>query len=142
MNTNQAYQEIVNRCHTMALATSTGNTPNVRVINFCAKADQANILYFASDRDNQKVKEIALQPHVAFTTIPTDGIAHVRSNLATVQKSSLTISDLAPIFIAAVPGYDETIAAIGDLLDVFEIHVAEAFVIASMEEPPIVVQFN
>nr|WP_320127961.1 hypothetical protein [uncultured Sphaerochaeta sp.] len=56
-----------------------------------------------------------------------------------MQKSKHTIDDVAHLFISAIPGYDETIAAIGDRLDIFEIHVSEAMVISGFEEPDLII---
>ena len=129
------YQAILKNTNEIALATAVDNIPNVRIVNFCFMPERPDILYFASDRDNRKVSEFARNNAVTFTSIPKDGIPHVRSLKATVQKSARTIAEMAPFFIAVIPGYDETIAAIGGSLDVFEIHVKEAVVIAGFEEP-------
>lgn len=135
MSATDDYQEILSGTTELALATAVDNIPNVRIVNFCFTPERPDILYFASDRDNRKVGEFARNNVVAFTSIPKDGIPHVRSLKATVQKSARAIAEMAPLFIAAIPGYDETIEAIGDTLDVFEIHVKEAAVIAGFEEP-------
>lgn len=65
--------------------------------------------------------------------MPHDGIPHARSNDAIAVKSKRSINEMKDLFIAKIPGYDETIAAIGDCLDVFEIHVNNAFVIVDFE---------
>lgn len=138
MSTIKKYQEVLGSTNEIALATSVENIPNVRIVNYCYNPEQPDILYFASDRSNQKVKEIAQNNVIAFTTIPSEGIPHIRSIKATVQKSSYTINDMAQLFISAIAGYDETIAAIGDTLDVFEIKVSEAIIIEGFEEPDII----
>lgn len=135
MNTIDKYREILGNTDKIALATAADNIPSVRIVNFCCKPEQPDILYFASDRDNRKVTEFARNNNIAFTSVPSEGIPHVRSIKATVQKSRYTINDMAQLFISSIPGYDETIAAIGDTLDVFEIHVSEAMIIAGFEEP-------
>ena len=140
MGTITKYQEILKTTNAIALATTVENIPNVRIVNFCRKPETPDILYFASDRSNRKVTEFAQNDNVAFTTIPSgDGICHIRSNKATVKKSTLAIDEMAPLFIAAIPGYGETLEAIGDTLDVFEIHVKEAIVISGFEEPDLIV---
>ncbi|GHV35322.1 hypothetical protein FACS1894187_07770 [Synergistales bacterium] len=71
---------------------------------------------------------------VAFTTIPFDSSTpHVRSNNAIVLKSAFSIEDMKELFIAKVPGYNEALEAIGETLDVFEVHVKEAFVTIDFE---------
>lgn len=138
MSTIKKYQEVLGSTNEIALATAVESIPNVRIVNYCFNPEQPDILYFASDRSNQKVKEIAQNNVIAFTTIPSEGIPHIRSIKATVQKSSYTINDMAQLFISAIAGYDETIAAIGDTLDVFEIKVSEAIIIEGFEEPGII----
>ena len=137
MSAIQKYDEVIKSTNEIALATSVDSIPNVRIVNFCYKPEQPNILYFASDRDNRKVIEFRENSRVAFTTIPLspDSIPHIRSNNAVVQKSMFSIDDVKDLFINSVPGYDETLAAIGETLDVFEIHVKEAIVITGFEEP-------
>lgn len=135
MNAISKYREVLGNTNEIALATAVENIPNVRIVNFCYNPEQPNILYFASDRDNRKVTEFAQNNIIAFTSVPTEGIPHVRTLKATVQKSKQTINNVAQLFISAIPGYDETISAIGDRLDVFEIHVSEAMVISGFEEP-------
>lgn len=133
MDIKQAYIQVLTKANRIALATAINDIPNVRIVNFCFEADRPDVLYFASDRSNQKVKEFQSNEHVAFTTVPGEGIEHARSNHATVVQSKRSITDMAAAFIAKIPGYDETIAAIGDDLDVFEIHAADAFVILDFE---------
>ncbi len=138
MSTIKKYQEVLGSTNEIALATSVENIPNVRIVNYCYNSEQPDILYFASDRSNQKVKEFARNNTIAFTSIPSEGIPHIRSIKATVQKSNYTINDMAQLFISSIPGYDETIAAIGDTLDVFEIKVIQAIIIEGFEEPNII----
>ena len=133
MDIKQTYIQVLAKANRIALATAAGGVPNVRIVNFCFEADRPDVLYFASDRSNQKVREFQAKEQVAFTTIPQEGIEHARSNHATVVKSKRSIADMAGRFTASIPGYDETIAAIGDELDVFEIHAADAFVIVDFE---------
>ena len=142
MNTNaiQKYNEILAATNEIALATSVDGIPNVRIVSFVRKTEQPDVLYFASGRENQKVAEFAKNSRVAFTSIPPAGdVPHIRSQNAVVQKSMFSINDLKDLFVGAIPGYDETLAAIGDTLDVFEIHVKEATVIADFEVPDVII---
>lgn len=131
----RTYIEILETTTEIALATCVENVPNVRIVSFIFDEKQPGVLYFASDRLNTKVAEILLNNHVAFTTIPRAGVAHVRSHKAVVKKSALTIDDMKELFIKEIEGYAETIAAIGDSLDVFELHAKEALIITGMDEP-------
>ncbi|GHT27309.1 hypothetical protein FACS18942_06410 [Planctomycetales bacterium] len=137
MSTIQKYLEVLNQTHEIALATSVNARPNVRIVNVCCKAEQPNILYFSSDRTNQKVVEFGENSNVAFTSIPHEGIEHIRSNNAVVRKSQYTINEVKELFLANIPGYDETLNAIGETLDVFEIHIKEAVIVTGFEEPVI-----
>ncbi|MDR3126646.1 MAG: hypothetical protein LBT92_03375 [Rickettsiales bacterium] len=134
MDDIKKYLDIITKTNEIALATSIDNVPNVRILNVIVKPEQPQILYFASDRSCRKVSEFAQNNAVAFTSVPHGEIAHVRSNKSSVQKSKLTLADVQGQLIATIPGYDETIAAIGETLDIFEIHVKEAVVIPSIDE--------
>ena len=136
MSSVSSYMEILEKTNEIALATAVNNIPNVRIVNFCFNAERPDILYFASDITNNKIREFEQNNVIAFTTVPADGgMPHVRSVRATVEKSSCIMDEMAPLFISAIPGYDEAIAAIGDALTVFEIHVKDAVVITGFEEP-------
>lgn len=131
----QEYYKVLEKTNEIALATAVDNIPNVRIVNFVYDTNKPGILYFASDRENQKVAEFNQNNQVSFTTVPTEGIPHIRSNQAIVQRSMFSIDDIKEQFITRIPGYDETIKAIGDTLDVFEIRVQEAVVISGFDEP-------
>jgi uncharacterized pyridoxamine 5'-phosphate oxidase family protein len=137
MSTIQKYIEILNQTHEIALATSVNARPNVRIVNVCCRTEQPNILYFLSDRTNQKVVEFSENGNVAFTSILHDGIKHIRSNDAVVRKSQYAINEVKDLFLANISGYDETLDAIGETLDVFEIHIKEAVIVTGFEEPVI-----
>ncbi|GHS99301.1 hypothetical protein AGMMS50276_22690 [Synergistales bacterium] len=125
---------VLDSTNAIALATAIDNVPNVRIVNFCYDKNRPEILYFASDRENRKVVEFTENNKVAFTTIPFDSSTpHVRSNNAIVLKSAFSIEDMKELFITKVPGYDEALEAIGETLDVFEVHVKEAFVTVDFE---------
>ena len=132
----EKYTTILKTTNEIALATAVDNIPDVRVVNFCFDSECPGVLYFASDCTNRKVVQFEKNNMVSFTTIPKDGgIPHIRSARAEVQKSERAMAEMAPLFVAAIPGYDQAIAAIGDALTVFEIHVKEAVVITGFEEP-------
>jgi uncharacterized pyridoxamine 5'-phosphate oxidase family protein len=138
MKAVEKYLEIFGKTHCIALATSVNNVPNVRIVNFCIKKEEPSILYFTSYRKNQKITEFGKNNNVAFTSIPNDGILHVRSIKAVVQKSQYSLDEIKGLFIADIPGYDQTIEKIGKSLDVFEIHVKEAAVTTGLKAPNMV----
>lgn len=129
MNYTQEFNQIMENTANIALATSVNNIPNVRIVNFCYDVTKPGIAYFSTVRDNPKISEFEKNEKVAFTTIPNEGNAHIRTTKAIVQKSKLPMDDVKNLFLAQVPGFDETLSEIGDLLDVFEIHIKEARII-------------
>lgn len=133
MDYKKVFCEMLGKTNEIALATSVDGAPNVRIVNFCFENVKPEILYFASDRENQKVAEIKENNRIAFTTVPHGDIPHARSNDAVAIKSKRSINDLKGLFVARIPGYDETIDAIGNCLDVFEIHIKNAFVVVDFE---------
>ena len=142
MSSAQKYLDILNKTHEIALATSVGDMPNVRIVNIVVKKERPGVLYFASDRTTSKVAEFAKNSNVAFTSIPHDDAPHVRSNKAFVKKSALGINDLRELFVKEIPGYDQILDEIGDTFDVFEIHVKEIFVIESFDTAPETITFE
>ena len=135
MNNRDAFHQALRGSNAMALATCADNVPHVRIVNFCHVEDQPGILYFTTDRTNRKVGEFTVNNRIAFTTIPPDGesVPHVRSRNAVVRKSDLALDQVSPVFIAVVPGYDQTLEAIGASLDVYEIVVRTAEVVLDYE---------
>ena len=136
MDNKEKFSKILEKSSTLALATSAENIPNVRIVNFCQDKQHPEILYFASDRENNKVREFLENKNIAFTTIPAmeNEIAHVRSNNAVIEKSRYSIYELKDIFIEKIPAYVETIEEIGELLDIFEIHIKKAVTITGYDD--------
>lgn len=115
----------------MALATAVDNVPNVRIVNFCFSPEN-RMLYFATFKGNDKVKEMASNEKVAFTTIPSAGNEHVKAKGVAV-RSKLTVFDLADKFIEKIPDYEETIRQAGKSLVLYEVKFDEAVVTLDME---------
>ena len=115
----------------MALATSVDNVPNVRIVNFYFSPD-SNILYFATYKGNDKVKELAANEKIAFSTIPHGGNEHVKAK-GIAAKSELTIFDLAEKFVEKIPDYQDTIDAAGKFLVLYEIKFDSAVVTLDLE---------
>ena len=126
MSTKAEFLKIMSEQTEIALATSVNNVPNVRIVNFYFDPEE-NVLYFSSFKENDKIKEIKSNPHVAFTTIPHSGNEHVKAK-GIVQKSSKTIFDVADQFIAKVPNYKNTIEYAGESLVLCEIKFDTAVV--------------
>ena len=132
MNMTDEFLRLMRTQREIALATSADNTPHVRIVNFIYAPEERRI-YFATFADNAKVSEMAANNTVSFTTIPHDGsTAHVRA-VGTAAPSTRSIFDLADAFAAKIPGYDETIAAVGSELLLYEIAFDTAAVTVDME---------
>lgn len=132
MNMTDEFLRLMRTQREIALATSTDNTPHVRIVNFIYVPEERRV-YFATFADNAKVSEMAANSTVSFTTIPHDGeTAHVRA-VGTAAQSTRSIFDLADVFAAKIPGYGETIDAAGDALIVYEIAFPTATVTVDME---------
>lgn len=126
MNIKTEFLKIMAEQTEIALATSVNNVPNVRIVNYYFDSNE-NILYFSSFKGNDKIKEIELNPHVAFTTIPHSGNEHVKAK-GTVKQSFKTIFDVADQFIAKIPDYKNTIEFAGKSLILFELKFDTAIV--------------
>ncbi|MDR3346660.1 MAG: pyridoxamine 5'-phosphate oxidase family protein [Campylobacteraceae bacterium] len=135
MSNLSKYLEVLKQTTQIALATSTGDIPNVRIVNFIYQPQSPELLYFASDRTSPKIIEFGKNNNVAFTTVPSENAAYIRSNNAVIQKSKLSIDDVKELFIARIAGYDEALAAVGAALDVFEVRIKEATLVSGYGEP-------
>ena len=129
MNYLKEFEKIMLEQNEIALATSVGDIPNVRIVNFYFDEKKKGVLYFSSFKDNKKIKEFTENPIVSFTTIPKNSTKHIRVQKAKVVKSTLTIFDLQDEFSKKIPDYSEIIEQVGSQLDLFEIHFSEATVI-------------
>ena len=132
MNMRDEFERMMREHREIALATTTDGLPHVRIVNFYYAPEKRSI-YFSTFKDNEKVVELAANPDIAFTTIPhNDTNEHVRASGCAV-KSAHTVYDLAALFAAKIPRYQETIDAVGGDLILYEIAVAMAVVTVDME---------
>ena len=132
MNLRDEFERIMREQREIALATTTDGLPHVRIVNFYYAPEERRI-YFATFKDNEKVVELATNPNIAFTTVPhNDTTEHVRASGHAV-KSAHTVYDLAALFAAKIPRYQETIDAVGDELILYEITFDTAVVTVDME---------
>ena len=132
MNMRDEFERIMREHREIALATTTDGLPHVRIVNFYY-APAERCVYFATFKDNEKVVELAANPNIAFTTVPhNDTNEHVRASGCAV-KSAHTVYDLAALFAAKIPRYQDTIDAVGGDLILYEIAVAMAVVTVDME---------
>ena len=138
MNFLEEFQDIMKSQQEIALATSVSDVPNVRIVNFVYLEEIPWVVYFASFKDNDKIKEYSDNPRVSFTTIPHDEMRHIRVSKATVQRSNKTIFDLQDAFVNKIPWYDETISFWWEDLWLYEIHFEEVKVIVDISQEGVV----
>jgi len=132
MNMRDEFERIMREQREIALATTTDGLPHVRIVNFYYASEERRV-YFATFKDNEKVIELAANPNIAFTTVPhNDTNEHVRASGRAV-KSAHTVYDLAALFAAKIPRYQETIDAVGDDLILYKITLHMAVVTVDME---------
>ena len=137
METMKIYHEVMASSELIALATSINNQPNVRVVNFISSKESGKI-YFASFKDNQKVKEFKANDTVAFTTIPFSNTGHVRVHHCKVKLSNKSIYDLEDQFVSKLPTYKEIIDLAGEDLDVYELAFNEATVTLDVKNSQVI----
>jgi len=131
MDTRKEFLKIMREQTEIGLATSVDGQPNVRIVNFYYDEGK-NILYFSSFPDNEKTAEFPHNNKIAVTTIPHNGIAHVKAK-GLVAESNLGILDLKTEFVNKIDGYDSTIEAAGEFLKLYEIKFREATVTLDFE---------
>ena len=133
MNTIKEFGRIMDTQTEIALATvGTDGTPNVRIVNYYFNPEN-NVLYFATFKDNEKVKEIKQNRNVSFTTIPKKGNEHIKAR-GIALRSEKTVFDLADCFCDKIPGYKNTIDFAGDSLILYEIHFKTATVTLNLSD--------
>ena len=133
MNTIKEFGRIMDTQTEIALSTlGTDGIPNVRIVNYYFNPEN-NVLYFATFKDNEKVKEIKQNRNVAFTTIPQKGNEHIKAR-GIALRSEKTVVDLADCFCDKIPGYKNTIDFAGDSLILYEIHFKTATVTLDLSD--------
>ena len=133
MNTIKEFGRIMDTQTEIALSTlGTDGIPNVRIVNYYFNPEN-NVLYFATFKDNEKVKEIKQNRNVSFTTIPKKGNEHIKAR-GIALRSEKTVFDLADCFCDKIPGYKNTIDFAGDSLILYEIHFKTATVTLDLSD--------
>ena len=133
MDLKKEFEKIMAESTTIALATSVGDIPNVRILNFIYSADE-KILYFQSEKGSQKEKEFIKNNNVAFTTIPSNDVVYVRVNEAIVKKSEKTIFDVQDAFAEKMPFYKDFIRQNGNTMDLYEIRLLKIMFFPNADE--------
>jgi uncharacterized pyridoxamine 5'-phosphate oxidase family protein len=129
MDGKKEFEKIMGKIERIALASSVNDMPNVRIVNFVYSFKE-KVLRFISDKGDPKEKEFSKNSNVAFTTIPSKGLAHIRVQNATVKKSKKTAFDVQDEFIEKMPWFKENIEQNGENMVLYEIHFSQASVLA------------
>ena len=132
MDYKKAFERMMGMQTEIALATVVEGMPNVRIVNFFYDVER-KVLYFSTFADNQKVAEMEQNPHVAFTTIATNGEEHVRVKNGLVRKSSVSVEEIKEKFLAKMPDYIMSIPTVLPELVLFEITFDHADVVLDFE---------
>ena len=102
MDITNNFLEIMKKTNNMVIASSdSNNQPNLRTVNFYYSPDE-KILYFLTLKNSQKTVEFEQNNKVAFTTIPIDGLKHVKAK-GIIRKSQKSVQDLKNKFIEKIP---------------------------------------
>lgn len=129
MNYEKAFKEIMKEQVVIALSTSVGNKPNVRIVNFCFLENESGVIYFSTFSGADKIEEFKRNSMVAFITIPKTGNKFVRIKNAKVVKSELSIYDLKDAFTKKEKNYGIMIESVGSKLEVYELRFNKADVV-------------
>ena len=101
MDITNNFLEIMEKTTDMAIASSdSSNQPNVRIVRFYYNSDE-KILYFLTLKNSQKTVEFEQNNKVAFTTIPIDGLKHIKAK-GIIRKSQKSVQDLKNKFIEKI----------------------------------------
>lgn len=128
------YERIMEKDYNIALATSEDNIPNVRIISFGYNPGKKGTIYFTTFRNKNKVEEFEKNDKVAFTTIPTEGIQHIRVKGAVIKESSQTLEDVKEYFLKKMPTYEMWLNIPQDKIALYEINFEEANIILGINQ--------
>ena len=132
MNIKKEFENIMKEQEEIALATSTNDIPNVRIVSFFY-SEETKTLFFSSFKDSQKISEFSSNSNVSFTTIPKTENKYVRGK-GKIKKSNKTVYDVKEIFVAKKPEIEFVIDNFGDVLLLFEIPLSEVTVTLENQE--------
>lgn len=128
----EEYKKVMGEQDAIALATSYGDKPKVRIVNYICDDREPGVIYFSSFIDSQKNKDFDLNENVSFTTIPNTNPAFIKVEKCKVKRSRFDIKSLADKFINKIPDYKEVIEFGAEALIVFELHFDKALVTLDM----------
>ena len=120
MNITNNFLEIMEKTTDMAIASSdSSNQPNYN--------SDEKILYFLTLKNSQKTVEFEQNNKVAFTTIPIDGLKHVKAK-GIIRKSQKSVQDLKNKFIEKIPEVKKNIDEGENFMELYEVSFTKATV--------------
>lgn len=133
MEPKEQLAEVLKDTSLIALATSVGNEPNVRIMDIFFD-EKRNVVVFPTSSLSRKVKEFEANDTVAFTTIPQGPGPVVRVQNATVSKSDWSIDEIKDSLIEKRPGFEKLLMGFGENVIVYEIFFTKAVIAAKGEK--------
>lgn len=135
MELREHFENVMGTSVNMALATSMGEQPNVRIVTFGYDAGKAGRAFFTTFKGNRKVTEFQENPNVCCMPLPLGPEAEAQVRIfGKVQKSALRMEELIAIIAKKFPGDAETIKAGGDMMDLYEVVFDHAYVTIGVSE--------
>ena len=139
MELKQYFDKVMGESVNMALATSTVNKPNVRVVTFAYDDAKTGRLFFTTFKGNQKTKEFPLNPNVACMPLSMDPESDVQVRIfGTVKKSDITMDEVVAMIAKKFPGGADTIKGGGDMMEIYEVCFNDAYVTVCMNDAELI----
>ena len=127
MDVKDKFRELMKVSNDIALASSSSdNQPNVRIVRFYYD-EKDNLLYFLTLKNSQKTSEFEENNKVAYTTVPTNSLQHVKAK-GIVTKSKKSVQDLKETFIEKIPSIKMNIEQGEAFMDLYEISFSKVTV--------------
>ena len=135
MELKHQFEKVMGESVNMALATSVGDKPNVRVVTFAYDESKTGRLFFTTFKGNQKTKEFQQNPNVACMPLLTGPESDVQVRIfGTVKKSDMAMDEVIGIIAKKFPGDADTIKSGGDMVEIYEICFQDAYITVGITE--------
>ena len=135
MDAKIAFDQVMQNGVNIALATTVGCSPNVRVVTFAYDVKEPNKVYFATFPGNKKIQEFQNNEKVCFVSLPERALTELQVRCQGIVKlSARPLVQVAPFFVAKMPEYQEMLDQGADVLLVYEVEFQEAQVTIGISE--------
>lgn len=135
MDIKKAFEETMESTVNMALATSVDGNPNVRVVTFAYDKKYAGKLFFTTFGENQKVKDMAINPRVACIPLPENPASGVQVRIfGTAKESTISIGEVTSLITKKYPDGAATIKEGGEMMKVYEVDFSRVYVTIGVSE--------